>query len=71
MIVTDDAGDRLGDLTNGGMRRGELGLRAALRGGGERVEQDADGGDRLPDLVVELAGDTAPLGVEAYAAAGA
>src|SRR5207245_8974664 len=30
----------------------------------QRVQEDADGGDSLPDLVVQLARDAAPFGLE-------
>ena len=67
MVVADDARHRLGDLADAGVGRGErrphlVGDRA--RRLLERVQQHADGRDRLADVVVQLARDALALGFE-------
>ena len=65
--VIHQARDRLGDLPDGRMgrreRRAEVvddGTRRSL----ERFEERVDGPDRMPDVLVELAGEAAALGVQ-------
>ena len=68
MRVVHQARDGLGDLPDGGVGRGE-GRSAARRldGAGrllQRVEERVDGRDRAADVLVQLAGEAAALGVE-------
>ncbi len=67
MVLADDARQRLGDARDRracGGERGLDGFRHRARAQVERVDQDADGGERLADVVVELARDPAALALE-------
>ena len=67
MVVAHDARDRFGDLPDRRVGRGERRPQVVGHRAGrllERVEQDADGRDRLADVVVQLARDALALGLE-------
>ncbi len=67
VVVAHDAGDRLGDLADARVRGCERGTNLLGHRAGralEAVQQDADGGDRLSDVIVQLARDALALGFE-------